>query len=312
MSQAGIISIGAAGGVTSVTGNDGLTATPTTGAVQLYAKATGDRNIWLGEGAGVASPSASADDNTALGYHVLNALTDAQGTTAVGSGALDELTTGNFNTGIGFGAQGHVTTGAANVAVGRGSLNNLVSGSTNVCVGNSAGSVYTTTESNNICIGANTGVIADSAVIRIGTATQTTCYVGGIASVATSTTGSDVVTIDTTTTQMGSTSSPRIYRPIVTQSDSATLALTDAGTFQKCTKATAMTITVPANGTIAFATGTEIDIYQQGAGQVSIAAAGGVTINSVFGNLKIANQYTGASLKKTASDTWELVGNLTA
>lgn len=312
MSQAGITSIGGAGGVTSVTGTDGLTAVPTTGAVVVETRGSGTRNMWLGQSAGAASPSGSATDNASLGYQTLMSLTDAQGTTAVGSNALHTLTTGNFNTGVGFGALGLATTAAANVALGRGSLNNLVSGSTNVCVGNSAGSVFTTTESNNICIGANTGVIADSAVIRIGTATQTTCYVGGIASVATSTTGSDVVTIDTTTMQMGSTSSPRIYRPIVTQSNSATLALTDAGTFQKCTKGTAMTITVPTNASVAFVTGTEIDIYQQGAGQVTIAAAGGVTINSVFGNLKIANQYTGASLKKTASDTWELVGNLTA
>lgn len=71
-------------------------------------------------------------------------------------------------------------------------------------------------------------------------------------------------------------------------------------------------ITVDTNTNVPFAIGTEIDVYQQGAGQVSIAAAGGVTINSVFGNLKIANQYTGASLKKTAADVWELVGNLTA
>lgn len=312
MSQSGIISISAAGGVTTVTGNDGITASPTSGAVQLFVRATGDRNTWLGQGSGVASPSASADDNTSLGFNTLHALTDAAGTTAVGSVCLDELTTGNFNTGVGFGALGHTTTGSANVAIGRSALNNLISGTTNVCVGNSAGSVYTTNESNNICIGANTGVIADSAVIRIGTATQTTCFVGGIALVATSTTGSDVVTIDTTTSQLGSTSSPRIYRPIVTQSDSATLALTDAGTFQKCTKGTAMTITVPTNASVAFVTGTEIDIYQQGAGQVTIAAAGGVTINSVFGNLKIGNQYTGASLKKTDTNTWELVGNLTA
>lgn len=311
MSQAGITSVAAAGAVTSVTGNDGITASPTTGAVQLFTRGSGDRNTFLGQSAGVASPGASADDNTSLGFEALHSLTDAFGTTAIGSRCLDVLTTGNANTGVGHNCLGSSTTAAGNTGVGRLALGSLVSGSNNVALGASAGGAYTTNESNNICIGANTGVIADSSVIRIGSV-QTTCYVQGIASVATSTTGSDVVTIDTTTMQLGSTSSPRIYRPIVTQTDSATLALTDAGTFQKCTKGTAMTITVPANGTIAFVVGTEIDIYQQGAGQVTIAAAGGVTINSVFGNLKIANQYTGASLKKTASDTWELVGNLTA
>lgn len=310
MSQAGIISIGAAGGVTSVTGNDGLTANPTTGAVQLFVRGPGDRNTWLGQDAGVASPGASADDNTGLGYRVFDVLTDAAGCTAVGSSALDAVTTGSFNTALGFGAQGNLTTGAANVAVGRGALQNLVSGTTNVCVGNSAGSVYTTNESNNILVGANTGVIAESATIRIGTDTQTTCYIPAIINLSGA--SSQVVTINSSTGQMTGAADIYAARPIVTQSDSNTFALTDANTWQKCTKASAMTLTVDTNANVAFPTGTEIDIYQQGAGQVTIAAAGGVTINSVFGNLKIANQYTGASLKKTATNTWELVGNLTA
>lgn len=104
----------------------------------------------------------------------------------------------------------------------------------------------------------------------------------------------------------------RTFRPIVTQADSATLALTDANTFQLCTKGTAMTLTIPLNATAAFPIGTEIDIFQQGAGQVDIAATGGVTIQSESGNLKISAQYAGASLKKLATDTWALVGSLTA
>ncbi len=100
-------------------------------------------------------------------------------------------------------------------------------------------------------------------------------------------------------------------RPIVTQPDSATFALTDRNTFQLCTKGTAMTLTVPANGTIAFPVGTEIDIFQDGAGQVTIAGAVGVTIHSAGSALKITNQYGGASLKQIAADVWALVGSLT-
>jgi hypothetical protein len=123
---------------------------------------------------------------------------------------------------------------------------------------------------------------------------------------------SNAVSINASTQDVTVVNNLYAKRPIVTQSDSNTFALTDANTWQKCTKGTAMTLTVPANATIAFPIGTEIDVYQQGAGQVTIAAAGGVTINSAFGNLKIAAQYTGASLKKTDTDVWELVGNLTA
>jgi hypothetical protein len=98
----------------------------------------------------------------------------------------------------------------------------------------------------------------------------------------------------------------------VTQSDSYTLALTDANTLQKCTKGTAMTVTVPANASVAFDVGVEIAIVQYGAGAVTIEAAGGVTINSDTGKLKISTQYTSATLKKIATNEWLLVGALVA
>lgn len=179
MSQAGITSLGGAGAVTSVTGNDGITTSPSTGDVQVFAKATGTRNIWLGEGAGNNSISGTAQNNTSLGYHTLNALTDGASNTGIGSNTLPVVTIGGTNTGLGAAALNKLTTGASNTAVGKSALDNLVSGTTNVCVGISAGSVYTTNESNNICLGANTGVIGDSATIRIGVI-QSTCYVAGI------------------------------------------------------------------------------------------------------------------------------------
>lgn len=74
----------------------------------------------------------------------------------------------------------------------------------------------------------------------------------------------------------------------------------------------AQTYTVPTNASVAFPTGTQIDLMQQGAGKVTIAAAGGVTINSKGGNLSISAQYVAVSLVKTASDTWTLIGDLIA
>lgn len=121
----------------------------------------------------------------------------------------------------------------------------------------------------------------------------------------------DELTVDTSGNVV-ITGSINTYRPTVTQTGTNTFALTDANTFQLCTSGSSMTLTVPTSGTVAFAVGTEIDVYQQGAGQVAIAPAGGVTLNSAFSNRKIAVQYSGVSLKKTGSDTWELIGNLTA
>jgi hypothetical protein len=89
-----------------------------------------------------------------------------------------------------------------------------------------------------------------------------------------------------------------------------TLALADANQMVTLSNASGITLTVPANGTIAFPTNTEIDLVQLGAGQVTVAAAGGVTINSYQSKLSIAGQYAGATLKKTGTNTWLLIGNL--
>lgn len=106
----------------------------------------------------------------------------------------------------------------------------------------------------------------------------------------------------------------RGYRPVATtfSGTTGTLALTDADYFQVCSNAATQTITVPTNASVAFPIGTEIDFFQQGAGQVVFAAAGGVTIQSASSQLKIFIQFGGATIKKIGTDTWALVGNLTS
>jgi hypothetical protein len=74
--------------------------------------------------------------------------------------------------------------------------------------------------------------------------------------------------------------------------------------------ASAITATVPTNASVAFPVGTQIDAMQLGAGKVTFAAAGGVTINSKSSNLSIGAQYVGVSLIKTATNTWQLIGDL--
>jgi hypothetical protein len=92
---------------------------------------------------------------------------------------------------------------------------------------------------------------------------------------------------------------------------SYTLALTDSGKLVTLNNASAVTLTVPTNATVAFPVGTQIDLAQLGAGQVTVAAAAGVTINSTPG-LKISARYGGARLVKLATDTWLLTGDLSA
>jgi hypothetical protein len=90
-----------------------------------------------------------------------------------------------------------------------------------------------------------------------------------------------------------------------------TLALTDANDYIRFTSASATVLTVPLNSTVAFLIGTKVDFIQNGAGQVSVVAAGGVTINKAEG-LKIAARYKGASLIKVGADEWDLIGALAA
>lgn len=95
------------------------------------------------------------------------------------------------------------------------------------------------------------------------------------------------------------------------QTDSYTLVLADAGKLVEMGKATAQTLTVPTNTSVAFPTGTKIDILQTGAGQVTVAGADGVTVNATPG-LKISAQWGAATLIKRGTNTWVLVGSLTA
>lgn len=121
-------------------------------------------------------------------------------------------------------------------------------------------------------------------------------------------------TIDGVTIGATTPVSIRGYMPSATtfSGTTGTLALTDAEYFQICNNASTQTLTVPTNASVAFPVNTEIIFFQAGAGQVVFNPAGGVTINSADGALKIAIQYGAATLKKTATNTWVLFGNISA
>lgn len=91
-----------------------------------------------------------------------------------------------------------------------------------------------------------------------------------------------------------------------------TLALADRSKLVSLSNAASITLTVPTNATVALAVGTQILLYQAGAGQVTISAAGGVTIRSNGSKLKLTGQYAVAGLMKIANDEWVAFGNLTS
>jgi hypothetical protein len=79
-----------------------------------------------------------------------------------------------------------------------------------------------------------------------------------------------------------------------------------------CTSATAVTVTIPLNSSVNFPLGTVIELIQDGTGKVTVAAAGGVTINSLAGNKSIAGQYSRITIVQKAINTWWLFGTLIA
>lgn len=91
----------------------------------------------------------------------------------------------------------------------------------------------------------------------------------------------------------------------------ATLALTNAGKHFYSTTAGDLTLSIPLNASVAFATGTEISIVVQAAGNILVNAVSGVTLymggNATSGN-RIVSTYGMATIIKVASDTWFING----
>jgi hypothetical protein len=95
------------------------------------------------------------------------------------------------------------------------------------------------------------------------------------------------------------------------QTASYTLVLADAQDVVEMNVATANTLTIPPNSSVAFPVGTTLLVVQTGVGQTTITAGAGVTVNSYLG-LKIVGQWAGCTLIKRATNTWVAVGGLVA
>jgi hypothetical protein len=93
---------------------------------------------------------------------------------------------------------------------------------------------------------------------------------------------------------------------------SYTLVLTDStNRLVELSNTAAITVTVPLNSSVAFPIGSQIMLLQTNTGQVTVAGAGGVTINGNPG-LKLRAQWSSATIIKRAENTWVLVGDITA
>ena len=124
---------------------------------------------------------------------------------------------------------------------------------------------------------------------------------------------------DVTLTGTQTLTNKTLTDPIVTESVNAqtgttyTAVLTDAKQMVTLSNASAITVTLPPNSSVAYAAGSKIDFIQKGAGQVTFAQGAGVTIRSTGSTAtapKLRAQYSAATAWYEGSDVWYIVGDI--
>lgn len=87
------------------------------------------------------------------------------------------------------------------------------------------------------------------------------------------------------------------------------LALTDRGQTVTMTNASANTVTIPTNASVAFDIGSVVTVIMTGAGTTSVKGDTGVTLNGVSaGTGAILSRWQGVSLLKIGTNTWVASG----
>lgn len=90
-----------------------------------------------------------------------------------------------------------------------------------------------------------------------------------------------------------------------------TLVIADKNKYIRCTNATSCAVTVPPNSSVAYLTGTQINIRAAAAGQVTMTEGAGVTINTAE-TLKLRKIGSSVTIIKVGTDEWDITGDLEA
>lgn len=100
--------------------------------------------------------------------------------------------------------------------------------------------------------------------------------------------------------------------PRVEAAATQTLALDDGGKLMYNSGATAYTVTVPPNSSVAFPIGTELAFGCGSTGKILLAQGAGVTITSLSSYKRVKASGGAAYIVKTGTDAWFLAGDLEA
>ena len=130
------------------------------------------------------------------------------------------------------------------------------------------------------------------------------------------------VTADLTTAQTltnKTLTSPTINAPFInlainTQTGTTyTTVLGDNGDLITISNASAITLTIPPNSSVAYPVGAQLNVAQFGAGQITFAQGAGVTIVSTGGTAsapKLRAQYSTATAVQTSANNWLVMGDI--
>lgn len=103
------------------------------------------------------------------------------------------------------------------------------------------------------------------------------------------------------------------FAPVIIESTTArTLALADAGAYLRHTNASASTITVPPQSSVAWAANTEVHVRRAAVGNLTLTPGSGVTLNAPSGGTLVMTNNMSVTLKRVAADTWDVIGQTVA
>jgi hypothetical protein len=118
---------------------------------------------------------------------------------------------------------------------------------------------------------------------------------------------------DLTAAQVRTIINDVLYAPVITESTTArNLALTDGGAYIRHTNASASTVTVPPQSSVTWLASTEIHIRRAAAGNLTLTPGAGVTLNAPSGGTLLMTNAMSVTLKRVASDEWDVIGQTVA
>jgi hypothetical protein len=91
-----------------------------------------------------------------------------------------------------------------------------------------------------------------------------------------------------------------------------TAGTADVGKLVTLSNVAAQTVTIPANSSVAFAIGDQINFMNLSTGTATFVAGGTAVIRSAGSKLKLTTQYAVCTVLKIDTDAWVMVGNVSA